>query len=225
MRRTLVGALLTLCFGLGNAWAQSTLHIGPGAGTPCAQGCGGHPNLFSGARRIDIFQTSGGADPLFQPVLLILGVPTQYGNRLPPDPINGVRAINPYPGGAMTPGTDSFALGGTWGLKPPISDGFFGTMGPGEEVYSFLGLGGANNSNSFTNWLEALEEYVWITTTGFDIHVYALDADLGPKGLIDIRLVQNVPKGTYIVAYGVGSNSYSTPFTEAGLKVSYGGDQ
>lgn len=220
-KRTWLGMFLVVLVGLSNAWAGSTLHMGPGANNPCATGCGGHPNLFSGARKIDIFQNSGGAATLFQPVLLILGVPNQYGNRLPPNPITGVRAINPYPGGGITPGTASFALGGTYGLKNPISDGFFGTMAASEEVYSFLGLQGTNNSNSFTNWAEEVEEYVGITVTGFDIHVYAIEAELGPKGLIDIKLVQNVPKGTYFVAYGVSDKTYSVPFTESGLKVSY----
>lgn len=224
-RRTWLGMLLVVLSGLSDVSAQSTLHMGPGAGTPCATGCGAHPNLFAGALKVDIYQNSNGAPTLLQPVLLILGVPSQYGNRLPVMPITGVRAINPYPGGAITPGTFDFALGGTYGLKNPISDGFFGTMTAGEELYSFLELPGANNSNSFTNWAEELEEYVGIPATGFDIHVYALNADLGPKGLIDVKLLQNVPKGTYFVAYGQASDgsAYSVPFTEAGLKVSYAG--
>lgn len=222
-KRTWFGMFLVVLMGMSSAWAQSTLHIGPGAGTPCAQGCGGDPNLLAGALKVDIFQNSGGAATLAQPVLLILGVPSQYGNKLPAMPITGVKAINAYPGGSVTLGSASFALGGTYGLKDPVSDGFFGTMAAGEEVYSFLGLAGANNSNSFTNWATELEEYVDVEgdVTGFDIHVYAIDAALGAKGLIDLRLVQKVPKGTYIVAYGVDGGIYSTPFTEAGLKVSY----
>lgn len=171
---------------------------------------------------MDIFQNSGGAATLSQPVLLILGVPSQWGPRLPAMPITGVTAINPYPGGAETPGTASFALGGTYGLIDPISDGFFGTMTAGQEVYSFLGLAGANHSNSFTNWKEEAEEYVDdLIVNAFDIHVYAIEADLGPKGLINLDLVRKVPIGSYFVAYGVAGNAFSTPFTEAGLKVSY----
>jgi hypothetical protein len=52
--------------------------------------------------------------------------------------------------------------------------------------------------------------------------VFAINADLGPDGLINISLVRNVPKGTYVVAYGeANGKTYSVPFTEAGLKVSY----
>jgi hypothetical protein len=222
-KRTWLALALFVLLGLPHAWAGSTLHIGPGAGTPCATGCGGHPNLFVGALKVDVFQNSGGASALLQPVLVILGVPSQYGNRLPLMPIKGVRAINPYPGGAVTPGTASFALAGTYGLIAPISDGFFGTLWAGQEVYSFLGLPDANNSNSFTNWAEGVEEYVGIPVTGFDIHVYAVDAALGAKGLIDLKLEQRVPKGTYIIAYGQDGDgkAYAVPFTESGLKVGY----
>jgi hypothetical protein len=138
-------------------------------------------------------------------------------------PITAVSAINPYPGGTTTSGTASFAVAGTYGLINPVSGSNFGTMASGQEVYSFLGLGGANNSNSFTNWSAEDEEYVGLTVTSFTIHVFAVNADLGPDGLINLSLVRNVPKGTYFVAYGQGSNGkfYSVPFTESGLKVSY----
>ncbi len=215
--------IVLLCFvGVSGAWSQSTLHIGSGAGSPCATGCGGHPNLLVGAKRVDIYQASSGASTLSQPVLLIFGVPSQFGNLFPLNPVKGVRAINPYPGGTQTLGTVNFALGGTYGLIDPLSDGFFGTMLPGQEVYSYLNLSGANYSNSFTNWADADEEYLNITPTGFDIHVYALNADLGPKGLIDLLLAANVPKGTFILAYSqVNGQAYSVPFTEAGLKCTY----
>jgi|SRR6267154_669388 len=211
-----------LCFAASTAWSQSTLHIGPGSGTTCATGCAGDPNLIPGARNVDIYQTSAGAPTLSQPVLFILGVPSEFGSRLPIMPITGVKAMNPYPGGTKTTGTATFATGGTYGLINPVSDGFFGTMMPGQEVYSFLGLGGANNSNSFTNWFAEDDEYFRFEPTSFDIHVFALNADLGPEGLINVSLVRNVPKGTFIVAYGQGNGkAFSVPFTEAGLKCTY----
>ena len=203
------------------AWAQSTLHIGGGAGTKCAEGCAGDPNLLVGATRVDIYQTSAGAPTLSQPVLIIFGVPSEYAGHFPLMPILGVKAVNPYPGGTITSGSAGFAAGGTYGLINPISDGFFGTMMPGLEVYGFLGLT-ANNSNSFTNWFEADDEYLGLEPTSFDIHVYALNADLGPEGLINVGLVKNVPKGTFVVAYGQGNGkNYAVPFTEAGLKCTY----
>jgi hypothetical protein len=212
-----------LCFaGLSIASAQSTLHIGPGAGTKCAEGCAGDPNLIRGALKVDIYQTSAGAPTLSQPVLIIFGVPSEFASLFPLMPITGVKASNPYPGGTITVGTAAFAAGGTYGLINPVSDGFFGTMMPGQEVYGFLGLGGANNSNSFTNWFGTDDEYLGLEPVSFDIHVYALNVDLGPEGLINVSLLKNVPKGTFIVAYGQGNGkSFAVPFTEAGLKCSY----
>ena len=137
-------------------------------------------------------------------------------------PILGVKSVNPYPGGTLANGTAGFAVGGTYGLIDPISDGFFGTMQSGQEVYTFLGLGGTNKSNSFTNWSAQDKEYVGVSVTGFNIHVFAINADLGPEGLINISLAFNVPKGTYIVAYSeADGTAFSVPFTEAGLKCSY----
>jgi hypothetical protein len=217
-----LGILLFCLAGLSTALGQSTLHIGPGAGTTCATGCAGDPNLLSGALKVDIYQTSGGGATLSQPVLLILAVPSQYDHFMPAMPITAVTSTNPYPGGTTVNGSAGFAAGGTYGLINPISNGFFGTMAAGQEVYSFLGLVGANKSNSFINWAAEDDEYVNITVTGFNIHVYAINADLGPKGLVNISLMQKVPKGTYIVAYGeANGKSFAVPFTEAGLKVSY----
>jgi len=123
---------------------------------------------------------------------------------MPAMPIQSVKSTNPYPGGTTVTGTAAFAAGGTYGLIDPVSDGFFGTMSSGQEVYSFLGLGGANKSNSFTNWAAGDEEYVDLTVTGFAIHVFALNADLGHNGLINVSLVKNVPKGTFVIAYSQG---------------------
>src|SRR5438132_13148223 len=124
------------------AKADSTLHIGPGAGTPCATGCAGEPNLIGSGDIIDIFQTSGGANATVnQPQLLILGIPNDTTNLFASDPITGVTYTNPYPGGTSTAGS-----------SPSIT--FEGAMTSGQEVYSFLGLSG-NASNSFTNWSAA----------------------------------------------------------------------
>src|SRR3954447_15661449 len=84
---------ILLFFAVTTAFAQSTLHIGPGSGTKCATGCSGDPNLLSGARNVDIYQTSNGAKTLSQPVLLILGVPSQYDHLMPAMPIESVTSI------------------------------------------------------------------------------------------------------------------------------------
>ena len=193
------------------AKADSTLHIGPGAGTACATGCAGEPNLIGGGDIIDIFQTSGGANATVnQPQLLILGVPNDATNLFASDPITGVSYINPYPGGTSTTGSSPSAT-------------FFGTMTAGKEVYGFLGLTG-NNSNSFTNWSAADASINGITASNFGIYELSLSGDaLGPKGLINILFAAgSLPLGTFAVAYGTNSEgkAFGTPFTEAGLTTS-----
>jgi hypothetical protein len=71
-------AALTLVFAPVSAQIidPSTLHVGTGQGTSCAQGCAGDPNLLGGASTFDLYQTSGGGGSLLnQPVLLILAQP------------------------------------------------------------------------------------------------------------------------------------------------------
>jgi len=188
--------------------ADSTLHIGPGAGTACATGCAGEPNLIGSGNIVDIFQTSGGANAtLTPPQLLILGVPNDTTNLFASDPITGVTYTNPYPGGTSTAGS-----------SPSIT--FEGAMTSGQEVYSFLGLSG-NASNSFTNWSAADATINGITATGFGIYELSLTgANLGPKGLINILFASgSLPLGTFAVGYGMNSDGkpFDTPFTEAGL--------
>lgn len=201
-------AVLVILVGSAFAVAESTLHIGPGAGTVCATGCAGEPNLIGSGDIIDIFQTSGGANATVdQPQLLILGIPNNTTSFFATDPITGVTYINPYPGGTSTVGTSS-------------SVSFKGSMTSGQEVYSFLGLS-ANASNSFTNWSAADASINGITATSFGIYELALSgANLGPKGLINILFASgSLPLGTFAVAFGTnsGGKSFSTPFTEAGL--------
>jgi PEP-CTERM motif len=202
----------------------STLHIGPGAGTACATGCGGDPNLIGSGSTVDIYQNSGGATDLSQPVFLILGVPN---NSAAPSISGSVTFYNPYTGSTTggTVGSSAFAIGGStqWGMNTGTA-GFFGDMSSG-DVYSFLNLPG-NNSNSFVNWAGADSTINGITASDFGIYVFALNgANLGANGLIDISGV-SAPLGTVAVGWGcvtsgdsacANRNTFATPFTEAGL--------
>ncbi len=186
-------------------------------------GCAGDPNLIGSGNTVDIFQQSAGAPSLNQPLLLILGIPNNSTNLFGSNPITGVTFINPYPGGTSTIGSSAFAAGGTYGLISPVAGGFFGSMGAGQEVYSFLTLNGPNNnSNSFTNWAAADFRVNGITATGFGIYVFALSgAALGPHGLVNITFSPgSLPLGTFVVAYGNASGTpFNVPFTEAGLVI------
>ena len=222
MKKILLAAVIAVLAGGPALWADSTLHIGTGAGTKCAEGCAGDPNILGAATQASVYQTAEGAPTLEQPLLVIIGAPND--SKVPLQSfITSAFAINPYPKGTITPATVSVATGGTYGLIPPVSGAFFGSMGPGQEVYSFLNLPGANNSESFTNWAAADAKLANVTATSYGIYVYAITGDLGPSGLINLSLWQQVPKGSFIVAYGQDANgkAYDVPFTEAGIKTHY----
>ena len=226
LRVALLVAVLAV-FAVCPVWGQtidpSTLHIGPGFGTPCATGCMGDPNGITGSL-LDIYQNSGGVnDTLGQPVFLIVGIPNDTTNLFGATvPINGVTFIN---GSASTAGSAAFATAGTFGLKPAVSGGFFGSM-TSSEVYAFLGIPGVNlpvnDSESFVNWSGADLSRLGITASNFGIYVFALTSgvNVGPHGFINISFSSPLPLGSYAVAYGQNSGfAYSTPFTEAGQVV------
>jgi hypothetical protein len=203
----------------------ATLHIGPGAGTPCAQGCGGDPNRV-GSGMVDVFQNQGGGSLLGNPLLLILGIPNNTTNLFATNPISSVTSYNPYstyPAGGVA-GASAFATAATYGLISPVSGGFFGSMTSG-EVYSFLSLQTPHEmSNNFGNWFTA-DQDIGVTASNFGIYVFALTTALDSKGLVNIVFSQGMPVGTYAIAYGQTPPSngkvkiYDTPFTEAGQTV------
>jgi len=199
----------------------ATLHIGAGAGTPCAMGCGGDPNLIGSGNTVDIYQNSGGADTLLTPLLLIVAVPNDTTNLFATNPISGVSFTNAYPGGTTVAGTSAFATAGTYGLKAAVSGGFFGVMGSGQEAYGFLTLDQpADNSNSFVNFTAADLAHDGITATGYGIYVFALSGGaLGANGLANVTFNSgSLPVGSIAIAFGeTDKQIFDTPFTESGL--------
>jgi hypothetical protein len=209
------------------AFAVATLHIGFGAGTDCATGCGGHPNTSpaNGSDTFSIYQNSGGADTTQEPVYLIIGVPDMYLDTTSLDTLNaffsessitGVTYYNPYPGGTPD-GTITWDYDGWQGNLTADKDS--------NEVYGdVLGLNppdySLNNSNSFVNWHDYDVALNDIDAEFFGIYVFSLWTPLDPNGLIDITFTNNttVPQGSYVIAYAEGS-SYGVPFTESGLQV------
>jgi hypothetical protein len=204
------------------AKATSTLHIGAGAGTPCAMGCAGDPNLIGTGNTVDVFDNQGGSVVLGSPLLLIVAVPNDTTNLFATDPISGVSFINPYPGGSTVAGSSAFATAGTFGLKAAVAGGFFGVMGSGQEIYGFLTLDQpADNSNSFGNFAAADLAHDAITANGYGIYVFALSGGtLGPKGLANVAFNSGaLPLGSIVAAYGeaAGGKIYANAFTEAGM--------
>jgi PEP-CTERM motif len=197
----------------------ATLHIGPGVGTACANGCGGDPNVI-GTTQADIYQNSGGAGTLGQPILIIFGVPNNSSAPV----ITGVTFYNSGYPGASTVGSVGSA-DGLMGLGTGTSAGYFGSMSS-SEVYGFLGVNQpADNSNSYTNWSTFDASLLGSTPSNFGIYVFALyGVGLEANGYVQVTF-SGVADGTIIVAYGQSvschnnnctTSIYDTPFTEAG---------
>lgn len=203
------------------AWGGATLHIGNGYGAACdTGGCpvyNNEVNPFSG--QLDIYQNSGGASALIDPVLLILGVPNTTGaGQLSAGTLTRADVVDGSTG-TSTPitfsfGTSSFGLDG---------NGYQGMMTSG-DVYTMLGLTGANNSNSFTNWSQWDLAVNNVTASDFGIFIYGLHpgstslTDFAGQDFIDLAAT-GLPLGTFAVSYGMDASekAYSTPFTEGGL--------
>jgi hypothetical protein len=217
-------ATLIPSLSMATTWiGRSTLDIGTGTGTPCAKGCSGGPNIIP-RDTLDIYQSSGNAAGLNNPVLLILGIANDTTNIFATDPISADVFTNLYPGGASFTGTSAFAKAGTYGLKPAVSGGFFGSMtAASPQVYSFLTLmQPTDGSNTFANWAAADSSDDHITATSFGIYVFALSdgTPLGANGLINIQFASALPAGSFAVAYGQdvkNSTIYDTPFIQSGL--------
>jgi hypothetical protein len=235
------------------AWAQftdpSTLFMGFGAGTACATGtaagCSIDPSQSKNTNSnkvVDIFQNQGGANPLQNPLLLILGLPNTSTTSYNQTSIwaqtstailggglaggGGVTSYNPYSGSATGGTADNGydAVKNTYSLKNPSpGTAYFGNMSSG-EIYSFLTLTQpVDNSNSFVNWAGADATINGITPSSFAIFVYALNSlpnndVLDAKGLVNVIFNNSLPIGSYAVGYGEqGTHLYATPFTQSGL--------
>jgi PEP-CTERM motif len=202
-----------------SAWATATLHIGPGANTTCATG--GCPIFIGGAldgevnniepTQLDIYQNSNGAPKLNNPVLLILSVP----NNVSAPSALSASLYAPYPEPSLTSVTITAGTN-AYGIKTDAS-GFAGSMTSG-DVYGFLGLSGANNSNSFTNYSAAYLRVLGTSVSSFGIYLFSIDtAGFGSNDLLDIML-SGLPEGTFAIGYGqAGTKAYATPFTQAGM--------
>jgi hypothetical protein len=217
--------LLLSVFIASPVFAGATLHIGFGAGTDCATGCGGDPNT-SGADLSDtfsIYQNSNGADDMDSPVWLIIGVPdVDDPNLFSSASITGIDLYDNYDPDTGGADTITSLASTTWTYQGVAAN----TLTAGEEVYGdVLGFEppdvNTNNSNNWTNWHDTELELAGIDADFFGIYVFFIDTALfGGGDLLNITFQTDttVPFGSYVIAYGSGSD-YHTPFTESGMQV------
>jgi PEP-CTERM motif-containing protein len=225
-RNSVAAGLALLAVLAGSAAAQivdpSTLHLGTGQGTACAQGCKGDPNMLGGASTFDLYQTSGGGGALLnQPVLLILAQPhgtaagTVGGTAQLFLPYNAVTSTSV----TVTSTLDAFGLGGyVQGSEDTALDiyTFLSTKAsdPGDQALFAAG----NNSNSMTNLNGAEQLRNEFTPAGYDVYVFEVETpNFGANDLLNFT--GSLPNGTFAFGFGEGANGnpYVSPFTEAGL--------
>lgn len=208
-RRTFSAALFLL-LAAGNAHAGAVMHINDG--TAYLFGSEVHPVT---SPTVSILENGSGNPTLANPLLLILGIPntTSYA----------------APSLALSTGTADLGgtTGGSFSASYDSSSGIAATNGGlfnSGEVYSFLGLTGANNSNSFGNWAAADLAVNGMSVSGFGIFVYEL-TNTGMRGGRSIAgtFGSALPVGTFVVAYGRSADgkTFDTPFTETGLSTGF----
>ncbi len=181
-----------------------------------------------GSNNVAVFQNQGGAGPLVDPWLLILGVPNTNNPTL-------------FNNGSISSVTSSAGGNTSWtygGYKTSI------TGSPkGQDAYSALfPTSNLDNSNSFVNWAGADATINGIHATSFGLYEFNINASLGAKDTVSIDFA-TLPLGTYIIAYGETSKTtttrtctgtgkhkvctttnttditqFDTPFTQAGLR-------
>lgn len=199
--------------------AESTIHVGPGGTTGCALGgCPLYHHEVNGfTNNLDLYQTSNGASALDSPMWVIFAVPndTVSGNALSLVNITGAFLNDAGNGYTPTPIPFGFV-------------GFQGLMGPGQNVYDFLGKN-VNNSNSFTNYATWDLAVNGIHATNFGIYVFTLNTnDFDGHDFVNLNL-QGIPLGTFAIGWGEVTTidhkghrhvtQFGTPFTEAGLEI------
>jgi hypothetical protein len=215
------------------AWADGTtyldpanLHVGPGAGTTCATGCGADPNPI-GSGGFDVYyNTQGNGNlPIGDPFYVIVATAVYAGSTNSPTVGGTATMYTPYPGGSTTSVTVDNQTTGT-----EMTAANSGTV---KSVYDAAGISlNTNNSFQFVNMVAcdtgvgtcanpafsgSGAPLAGVNIVGFDITYWTVETNkFGPGDLLDFT--GNLPVGSYVAAVGVnGTEAWAVPFTESGL--------
>ena len=129
MMKIAAAAIFALGICLGCGCASAAIVVGPGFGTPCAQGgCppfNGSVNAI-GTSSLDLFQSVAFAGVAINSLTLIFAVPNNPTNALAANPVTGAQLHTPSTNSSSTPVT-------VGGLSPE-------TLFTGHDLYGALGL-------------------------------------------------------------------------------------
>ena len=203
----------------------STLHVGPGAGTPCATGCAGDPNPIGSGSTFDIFQQSNGGVTTTSPTLLIFAVPDGAAAPLLPStatlytsppslPLSGGTSVTLNYNSSNTSQLDAYGFPGTFTQGKNYTGGAQET----QDIYTFLStflsssttagaaainaLTNANNSYKDSNMdtAEAAINPSVIVSNGYDIYLAEVETALAANDMINVTGA-TLPLGTFIAAF------------------------
>lgn len=202
------------------------LHVGPGAGTACATGCGADPNVISSGS-FDIYynpNTNSSQSAIGNPFYLVIAVPDYVGSSDIVSLGPTATMYTPYPGTT----TSTVTLGTATERAGTLTSG---------DIYSYIGLGSSvTNSFNFAN-MQACDEglsggngcpnsslhgsgapLAGDTITGYQIWTVLINTnDFAPQDLLNFT-GSNIPVGSFVAAIGVqGTEGWAVPFTESGI--------
>jgi hypothetical protein len=221
MMKITTAATLVLAISTASTSALASIVVGPGFGTPCAEGgCpvfGGSVNAI-GTNTLDLFQTTAFPGVAINDPTLVFAVPNNPANALPANPVTGAQLHSSATNPSSTPVTVG-ALGPET-LFPstgPASHDLYGTAGCSLcEPIGFTQLQSADYGlfpsiyNPATNPIDNFSLYNIGLATG-------ANTPFGPNSLIDVDFT-SLPVGTFVLAFGFPSLSVTdTPFAQAGV--------
>jgi len=214
--KKIAAAIFALGICLGGAGANASIVVGPGFGTPCAQG--GCP-LFNGSvnaigtNSLDLFQSTTFPGVAINSLTLVFAVPNNPANALSANPVTGAQLHSPATNSSSTP----VAVGSLGPETLFTRFDLYGTAGCTLcDIITFAQLQSADYGlfpstyNPTTNPIANFSLYNINLMTG-------TSTPFGPNDLIDVDFT-SLPVGTFVVAFGFPSLSVTaTPFNKKGV--------
>ena len=206
----------------------ANLHVGPGAGTGCATGCAGDPNVISFTNWDVYYNTQGkGNLAIGTPFYLVVATPVYTGSSNSPTVGSTATMYAPYsayPSGGTSVSVGSEATGTLMtsanSNKVDLYDAVGITLNTNSS-FSFVNMVGCDTGTSCTNksLLGSGAPLAGVSITGFDVNYWLISTTtFGPGDLLNFT--GTLPIGSYVAAVGVnGTQAWTVPFTESGLAV------
>ena len=217
MTKIAAAAIFALGIGLGCASANASIFVGPGFGTPCAEGScplfNGSVNAI-GTHSLDLFQSTTFSGVAVNRLLLIFAVPNNPANALAANPVTGAQLHSPGTNSSSTPVTVGglssetlFTHGDLYGTGLGLLDG---DSVPFSQLQSAEYALFPSTYNATTNPILNFSLYEINLATGSS-------TPFGPNDLINVDFT-SLPVGTFVFGYGTPSLSVTdTPFAQAGV--------